>query len=105
MKDEGAKLAQGSAAPAGDSEERYRKLVELSPDAIFIHCDWRIVEVNPAMLRLFRVERAGQLLGREIIALVAPESREVARGRIARLYDEQVPAPPAEIDAAHLGGE
>jgi diguanylate cyclase (GGDEF)-like protein/PAS domain S-box-containing protein len=110
MKDEGGKPAGGSAAPLSDSEERYRKLIELSPDAIFIHCDWRVVEVNQAMLRLFQVERAEQLLGREVIELVAPESREVVRGRIARLYGDQVPAPPTEIeflrgDGSRFGAE
>jgi diguanylate cyclase (GGDEF)-like protein/PAS domain S-box-containing protein len=96
--DERATPADDSAALLRDSEERYRKLIDVSPDAIFIHSDWRVVQVNQAMLRLFRVERAEQLLGREVLELVAPESREIVRGRIGRLYDDRVPAPPAEIE-------
>ena len=33
-----------------------------------------------------------------MLGLIAPESREIVRSRIARLYDDRVPAPPAEIE-------
>src|SRR5688572_8752784 len=87
-----------------DSEERYRKLIDVSPDAIFMHADWRIVLVNPAMLRLFRAERAERLLGREVLEIIAPESREVVRGRIASLYEDRLPAPPAEVEYLRVDG-
>jgi len=35
------------------SEQRYRQLVELSPDAIHIHQDYKLVFVNQACLALF----------------------------------------------------
>jgi diguanylate cyclase (GGDEF)-like protein/PAS domain S-box-containing protein len=87
-----------------DSEERYRKLIDVSPDAIFMHADWRIVLVNPAMLRLFRAQRPEQLLGREVLEIIAPESREVVRGRIASLYEDRLPAPPAEVEYLRVDG-
>lgn len=36
-----------------ESEERYRRLVELSPDAIFIQCEGSIVFINRAGVKLF----------------------------------------------------
>ena len=36
-----------------DSDEQYRRVVELSPDGIFITRDSRIVFVNPAAVRIF----------------------------------------------------
>jgi hypothetical protein len=100
--DKRATTAEDSAALLRDSEERYRKLIDVSPDAIFIHADWRIVQVNQAMLRLFRVERAEQLLGREVLGLIAPESREIVRSRIARLYDDRVHAPHCATPQPYL---
>ena len=87
-----------------DSEERYRKLIDASPDAIFMHSDWRIILVNQAMLRLFRAERAEQLLGREVLDLIAPESRDIVRERIARLYEDRLPAAPAELEYLRVDG-
>jgi PAS domain S-box-containing protein len=45
-------------------EEQYRRLVELSPDGIFITRDSRIVFVNPAAIRIFGASSPDQVLGR-----------------------------------------
>jgi PAS domain S-box-containing protein len=87
-----------------ESEDRYRKLIELSPDAIYVHSDWRIVMVNQAMLRLFRAESVGQLLGRNALELVAPDSREAARERITRIYERGLAAQPIEISCLRADG-
>ena len=49
-----------------DSEERYRHLVELSPDAIVVFSEERYLFANPAAATLFGVERANVLVGRSI---------------------------------------
>jgi diguanylate cyclase (GGDEF)-like protein/PAS domain S-box-containing protein len=46
-----------------ESELRYRNLVELAPDAIWIHSDGRITFLNQAALRLFGASSPEQLLG------------------------------------------
>ncbi|RJG15796.1 EAL domain-containing protein [Massilia cavernae] len=56
-----------------ESETRYRTLVELMPDAIWIHCDGRIVFMNPAAQRLFGATSPEQLLGTEALERV-PEA-------------------------------
>jgi PAS domain-containing protein len=35
------------------SEQRYRQLIDVTPDAIFVHSDERVVLANPAMARMF----------------------------------------------------
>ena len=87
-----------------DIEHRYQQLIEVSPDAIFVHSDWRITLVNPAMLRLFRAERSEQLLGREVLELIAPGSREVVRAGIRRLYEERQPVPFTEVEYLRVDG-
>lgn len=63
-----------------DAESRYRQLVELAPDGIFA-CDaeGRYTDVNEAGCRMLGYER-GELVGRSIRELVAPEelSRQAA---------------------------
>ncbi len=48
-----------------DSEARYQRLVELSPDAILVHAEGKYVYVNPAGVRLFgaRFVRRGHRQG------------------------------------------
>jgi diguanylate cyclase (GGDEF)-like protein/PAS domain S-box-containing protein len=59
-----------------ESEERYRLLVELSPEAIIVQSDGRIVYANPAAARLFSAESANTLLGFGIADFVHPDHRE-----------------------------
>ena len=59
-----------------ESEERYRDLVELSPDGIFIQNEGGIVFANNAALRLCGVENAKDLIGRQIIDWVRPAFRK-----------------------------
>ena len=54
------------------SEERYRSLVDLSPDAIVVHTDGKVVFLNPAAVRLFHASGPEDLLGRAILDLVHP---------------------------------
>lgn len=47
------------------SEEKYRNLVELSPDAIYVHIDGIIQYANPATARIFGVLDAASLIGKD----------------------------------------
>ncbi|MBF0392081.1 MAG: PAS domain S-box protein [Alphaproteobacteria bacterium] len=63
-----------------ESEERYRTLVELSPDAILVHVEGSVVFANAAARSVFRADEHGSLEGRSMIELVPPQHRE----RLAR---------------------
>ena len=65
-----------------ENEERYRILVETSPDAILMHRDGVLLFANSSALRLFGAERADQLLGRTVDSIVHPEFRVLVRERI-----------------------
>jgi diguanylate cyclase (GGDEF)-like protein/PAS domain S-box-containing protein len=101
------RLAEGQRkvqASLDSAEHRYRQLIEIAPDAIFVHSDWRIILVNPAMLSLFRAERPEQLLGHDVLELMAPQSRELVRERIKRLYEKQQTVPLAEVEFLRADG-
>jgi diguanylate cyclase (GGDEF)-like protein/PAS domain S-box-containing protein len=61
------------------TEEGYRQLVELSPDAIFIHVGSKVVFANGACARLFGATTAGELVGREAFELIHPDSHDSVR--------------------------
>ena len=86
-----------------DPPERYRRLVELSPDGIFIAQDDRIVFLNPAAMRLFGATDAGQILGKSPFELFHPSSHALIRERVALMKAGQS-VPPAEEKIVRLDG-
>jgi diguanylate cyclase (GGDEF)-like protein/PAS domain S-box-containing protein len=59
-----------------ESEERYHRLVELSPDAILVHADGEIVFVNGAGVRLLGADAQEQIVGRPIREFVRHNRQE-----------------------------
>ena len=64
-----------------ESEERYRKLLDLSPDAVYVHKVGRIVLINSAGLRLFGANSPDQIIGRNSLDLIHPDDRDQALRR------------------------
>lgn len=68
-----------------ESETRYRGLVERSPEAIFVFSESRLVYVNAAMVRLLGAESADELLGRDNIDFIHPDSLAAVRERTSHV--------------------
>jgi PAS domain S-box-containing protein len=89
---------------ASDPSDRYRRLVESSPDGIFISQDDRIVFLNAAAVRLFGASSPEQILGRRCPSdLFHPASHALIHERIARLLAGET-MPPAEEKLVRLDG-
>jgi diguanylate cyclase (GGDEF)-like protein/PAS domain S-box-containing protein len=87
-----------------ESEERYRRLVELSPDGIAIHVDGRIVFINPAGAHLLGASHADQLLGMSVFDLVHPDFKEIARAQLQQLQQKAGTMPWIEEQFVRLDG-
>ncbi|MBI2528497.1 MAG: PAS domain S-box protein [Candidatus Rokubacteria bacterium] len=93
-----------SAAPASgtleqalralrESEARYRGLVDGSIQGIAIHQDFVIRFANPALARIFGHDSPAELIGRNVLTLVAPEEQaRLEAYNLARLRGEPVPS-------------
>ncbi|WP_231639827.1 sensor domain-containing protein [Mycobacterium sp. Marseille-P9652] len=77
-------------------EQRYRRLVDHSPDAICVHSAGRIVYVNAAAVRWMAAESANQLVGHPITDFVHPDSIAPMLTRIGSLSREGDATEPAE---------
>jgi len=86
------------------SEQRYRSLVELSPDAIVVHAQGKIVYANPAALRLAGADTQDQLVGRNLLDLVHPDSRELVTQRVKTMLNQGRQVPLAEEKFIRLDG-
>ncbi|MBT2582803.1 EAL domain-containing protein [Planococcus sp. ISL-109] len=65
-----------------ESERRFRRLADLSPEAIAIHSNGRLLYVNKACLRLFGETEADQFIGTSVLHYVHPDYHELAKSRI-----------------------
>jgi PAS domain S-box-containing protein len=75
--------ARGEAESALiESERRYRDLVDLSPDAIFVHADGRFVFANRSAARLLGAEDPSDITGKPVLEVVHPDYRRVVEQRI-----------------------
>ncbi len=86
------------------SVDRYRRLVEVSPDAIYVNRRNLIEYVNPAALQLFGAKSPSQLLGRTMFDVFHPDFHAVIRERIGLLLSGEEVVPLLEEKIVRLDG-
>lgn len=67
------------------SEERYRSLVDICPDAVYVHRDFELVFMNPAGAKMFGAKSPEELVGEPLTRFVDPGNLDLARDRYERL--------------------
>ena len=72
-----------------ESEERYRRVVEVSPEAIFIHCRGRFVFMNMAAAKLLGADTPEELYGKPALDFVYPDQRDKVAQRIKNAWSHQ----------------
>ncbi|MEX2355545.1 MAG: diguanylate cyclase [Thermaerobacterales bacterium] len=83
-----------TAEALSESEERFRLLVELSPEAIFVQSSGEIVFANSAAAALLGVSEPGDIYGSSIIEFLHPDTLEAVRdGQLRKALErgEQTP--------------
>jgi PAS domain S-box-containing protein len=86
-----------------DSEDRYRRVVEATPNAIIVHQDGVITFVNEHACRLYGAVVREQLVGRPILSLIPEELRDTMSERI-RLAAAWSTVPPMEQQVIRIDG-
>ena len=87
-----------------ESEEHYRGLVEMSPDAILVLNDSNIMEINSAVLTLFGASSPQQLLGGSATSLVHPDFLKTFENWICGAMTGKKPTPLIELKIVQFNG-
>lgn len=87
-----------------EGEERYRAMVDWSPEAINVLCDGKFVYVNPAAIEMYGATSAQDLLGQPSGDRVHPDDLPGAQVRMNRLTADHVNAPMVEMRFLKLDG-
>lgn len=72
-------------AKVKESEERFRRLVELSPEPIVVHSEDKIIFVNEACLQMIGEANKSDLMGKSITDYVHPDFEDIVRERIQNM--------------------
>jgi PAS domain S-box-containing protein len=86
-----------------ESEDRYRKLVEISPDAVIIHQQGKIIFLNPAALKILGASNRDEITGRDILDFVHPDFSESVRINIQKDLEDDI-TPQIELPMYRVDG-
>ena len=87
------------------SEERYRSLVESSPDAIAVHTEERFSYVNPAGVRLFGANGPDEIIGQKVLDFVHPDYHGHVEGRIRAILELGAQTALSESRLIRMNGQ
>lgn len=87
-----------------ESEERYRLLVEASPDGIVVCVDDEIVYANPALLEVLGAETADRVIGRRMFDFIESTDHKHIREGKKKLLMTKEPRPPMPVALRSLDG-
>ncbi|NHN29076.1 PAS domain-containing sensor histidine kinase [Paenibacillus agricola] len=76
-----------------ESEERYRRLVELSPRAIFVHDHYKYTYVNPAGLSLYGASSLEDIIGKSVFDNIHPDDKVKVAIRLKDVYERSTTSP------------
>jgi len=86
-----------------ESEDRYRKLVEISPDAVFLHREGIIIYANPAAFKLLGTSHSDEIIGKRILDFIHPDFRDEVRNNIEKDLGGNI-TPPIELHMLRVDG-
>lgn len=93
-----------NASNPNESEERYRSLIELSPNAIAIHTDGVIMLVNRAAVRTLGATSERELIGQPVLKFIHPDCHYLVRERISTSLEHRENSPITEEKLLRLDG-
>jgi PAS domain S-box-containing protein/putative nucleotidyltransferase with HDIG domain len=87
-----------------ESEQRYRQLVDMSPDAIVVYSEGQIVFVNPATVRITGAKHEEDLVGKSIFDFIQAEDREYVEKSLVQVQKNGKSTPFVEEKIMRVDG-
>lgn len=87
-----------------EAEYRYRQLIELLPDAVYLHQDGKIAYINQAGLDLLGATSPQQVIGRSTFEFIDPALRDEVRKRHRKMIETGERVPMLEQQRLRLDG-
>ena len=88
-----------------ESEERWRRLADVTFEGIAFHDQGRMLEVNRAFCAMFGYDREDELIGRSVLELAAPESRDTVLEHVRSGSEQPYEAVGLRKDGSRIVAE
>lgn len=88
-----------------ESEARYQQLLRLLPEGIVMHLDGKIMFVNRASVELIGASSTDELIGKNFLDFVHPDSRELVLQRIQKSLADKATIPLTNEKYIRLDGK
>ncbi len=88
----------------GESEGRYRALVDALPEAVFVHRGGELLFVNEAAARLVGASSAAELVGQPVLQFVWEPDRNAVAARTRRVLEQRERTEARETRMRRLDG-
>ncbi|MDP3582952.1 MAG: PAS domain S-box protein [Ignavibacteria bacterium] len=80
-----------------ESEERYRRLVDSSPFALFVHKGGKVLFANEACVKLFHAQDSSQVIGKNLYDYMHPDYLSIAQTRLKTVSEQNTSVPLIEL--------
>jgi diguanylate cyclase (GGDEF)-like protein/PAS domain S-box-containing protein len=87
-----------------ESEERYRRLVELSPDGIIITSEFKFLFMNPSGIKILAGQSAEEFLGKSVFDFIHCDHHQIILERFRKIDDKGESVPWLEVKFICLDG-
>jgi PAS domain S-box-containing protein len=87
------------------SEERYRRLIDVSPYAVLVMRGDRILFANNEAIKLFGAVKADEIVGKSILDLFHPDDHTAVRRTIHELLEDSAQEPMLEEKIVTVSGK
>lgn len=96
---------QAREALLKENEARYRRLIEVCPEAILIHREGEIVFANPAAARLLGASGTDALQGKNLFDYVPPETTQKLRNHLRQEMEAHASGAVHEVPLRRMDGK
>ena len=79
-----------------ESEDRYRRLIELSFEGVVVHCDQKIVYLNDPAATILGATSPNMLIGRSVLDFIHPAYLKKVQMRLQQVIDKRMGVPLVE---------
>ncbi len=88
-----------------ENEEHYKRIVEFSPHALFVHNDGAFRFLNTAAVKLFGCQQMEEIIGKPLLNFIHEDFHDQVRKQINAVVTENINTPLVPYKIITLGGE
>jgi PAS domain S-box-containing protein len=87
-----------------ENEQRYRRIVQMSPEPIIVHSNGILIYLNDSAIELFGANKQDDLIGSSIFDFIHPEQHEILKNRLLQFENNENQLEYLQYNLVRLDG-